>query len=745
VKARDAVVPVSLVVLAAGAAAYAYAVDNRTISDADRAARRGDAFPSFRVDQVTRVELDHEGESLVLERDEVAAPATGSRWVLTSPRRERANPAEVDALLRELELARRVREVPDGEAAGLASPRVRGRIQVGPIEYRFALGGAAPLPEGAAYMRLEGDKAFVVGRTLTVQLLRGSDAYRDRALVPYGANETARVDVTSLAGGTGFALERRGATFRVAGEALRASRTAVDQVFAALGDTRAETFLDDAAADRAMTGGSWRIALTPRTEDRPRLELRVGGDCPGGGEGVVVVRDAPSRVSACAPRTIALALGSLAGTLVDTAPFFARADEIEELRLESLGAGGTVVEVARKDAVWHERAPEVRDLDADETGSVNALVEALAAARALEARPATPNEHLASRARATIVRAGGGTSEVVDLGPPEADGSSWVRRHDDGAMLRVARSVARRFGPQPVALRRRSLWSARSAPEGATTAFDAAAVVSIDDSCGGTPQQLELRNRTWRMRSPAGFRADALSVADLTEAFAHAKADAWIADADDGTFGLTGPGSCEISFALDDGSSERRESVVFGAEGDGGVYAHLRGDEAIFVAPVSLREQAAHPAIDRARFRLDPATLQSVTLAREGRRLSFARAGGQLVPTAGDDRSATEPRTDDAENAAEGRGDTVEAAVAGLSAQVALHAGPPADDEGFSAPTLEILAATTADAGAPTETRIAIGAATRVNGADAYFARVAGVDATFAVPHRAVAALLAAW
>jgi hypothetical protein len=107
---------------------------------------------------VAREELDHAGESLVLERDRDAGPGSASRWVLTSPRRERANPAEVDALLRELELAKRVREVSDDEAAGLAAPRVRGRVQVGSIEYWFALGAAAPRPEGAAYMRLEGTR-----------------------------------------------------------------------------------------------------------------------------------------------------------------------------------------------------------------------------------------------------------------------------------------------------------------------------------------------------------------------------------------------------------------------------------------------------------------------------------------------------------------------------------------------------------------------------------------------------------
>ncbi len=358
-RARDAITPASLVVLAAGVAAYAYVVDRGTISDAERAARRGEAFPSFRVDQVSRVELDENGQSLVLERNRDSG---ASGWLITSPRKERADAAAVDSLLRELELARRLRDVPETDELGLGVPRVRGRMTLGPIEYRFALGADAVRPEGAAYMRVENEGAFVVGRTLKVQLLRGSDAYRDRVLVPYGASDTARVEVTAPAGGgSGFAIERRGTTFRVVGSGLRASRSAVDELFAALGDTRAETFLDDTEADKAMAGPSWRVALTPRTGERERIELRIGGDCPTPSEGIVVVRDRPSRVSACAPRTLRVALGSVAGSLIDSAPLFAHADEIEELRLEAVPPASGRVDLARKDRVWHERAPEERE------------------------------------------------------------------------------------------------------------------------------------------------------------------------------------------------------------------------------------------------------------------------------------------------------------------------------------------------------------------------------------------------
>ncbi|HEY8041268.1 MAG TPA: DUF4340 domain-containing protein [Polyangiaceae bacterium] len=707
-KARAMVTPIVLVVLAGAAVAYAYLVDRGTVSDADRAARRSDVFPSFRADDVTHIELSHGSESLVLERDADASRA-GASWTLTSPTHERADSAAVDALLRELELATRLREVADGDPVGLDAPRARGKLKVGALEYRFALGAEAPRPEGAAYMRLDGEGTFVVGRSVKVQLLRGADAYRDRTLVPYGASDVERLEVRAASGG-GFALERKGATFRVAGEGLRASRAAVEHLLAVLSDARAESFLDDSTAERATSAPAFVVTLVPREGERPRVELRLGGECPGQAEDVVVVRTSPTHVSACAARELAEALATTAGALIDTSPLFAHADEIEELRLEPTSPGGARVDLARRGGGWHERAPEDRDLSSDETDSANALTLALAEARALDVRRTAPDERFEVRARATIVRTGGATNEVIELAAPGADGVRSLRRADDGAVLRVSLAVSRRFEPHPAALRSRAIWR---------VPIDTGSVVGVDDTCGPTAQRLELRDRTWIMRAPAGLLADAGSVADLAGAVAHARVDAWLAEADDGTFGLERPGACTVTLALAPASGDaapRRATVVFGAEGEGGIYARTLDEPDVFLAPKTLRDLAAHPAIDRSRFHLDPASLEGAVVLHDGARRS-------LRADAGDDGKLA-------------------AALGGLYAQNAVHAGPAAHEEGLDRPTLEILATTRSDAGTPVETRLLIGAPTTSGDVDFYFARVAGLDATFSVPRAAVTSIL---
>ncbi len=602
VSARATITPIVLVVLATGAVAYAWFVDRGSVSDAERASRRSDVFPSFHVEDVTHVELAHGDETLVLDRDRDAGG--GSAWTMTSPRHDRADAGAVDALLRELALATRVRGVSDGDAVGLDEPRVRGLVRVGALEWRFVLGADAHRPEGAAYMRLEGEGTFVVQRSVKVQLLRGVDAYRPRAILPFEASDVRRIQVASAGGG--FTLERQhagGATFRVAEDGTRASRETTERILVALSEARAESFVDDAQADRELAGTAFTVTVEPQDAAKPRVELKLAGSCPGQATDDLLVETAPVRLSACVARTLGDALRDAKPALDDTAPFFAHADEMEDVRLEPVGPAGPRVHVARKGAGWHERSPEDRDLSSDATDSANALALALATARSSQVRRSA--EPFVAHARATIVRTGGSSTEVVDVGAPEPDGSVWVRRADDGALIRLPAAQARRFEPHPAALRARTFWH---------SAFDPGAVVGIDDTCGAVPERLALRDGTWTMLTPSGFGVDPVAVTDLSGALAHAKADAWISESDDGSFGLAraGDGACAVTLALaaPDGGPARSVTLSFGADAGGGAfYARASDDPGVFVASGVLHALASHPAIDRSRFRLDPHAL----------------------------------------------------------------------------------------------------------------------------------------
>jgi hypothetical protein len=581
------VTPLALVALAFAAMAYAYFVDRRTVSDADRGARAGAVFPSFEVDRVRRVELTQGKETMVLERGEDREAS----WTLTSPRHEPADPAAVDTLLRALEQAKRVRTISRG--TDLGDLRVRGRMTVDTVVYVFAIGADVAYPPGGAYMSIQGEPPLVVGQALKVQLLRPADTYRSRSLVRYGKSEIGRLELTGARGSV--TLERVGETFHLGGlSGLRASRAATDRVLNALADARAETFLDDTGADRALGRVLETVIVVPRHATDLRVEMTVGGACPEGPGEVVNVRLGSTRTSACMARGALEPLDTTADDLLDKALLFARADEIEELELRSVAPDGLALDLARRGTGWHQRAPEDRNLGPEEVDSTNALVVKMAASQALSVQSAAEGPRVLPEARATFVRTGSGSTETLEISAVDAAGFALARRSDDGAVLRLPRAVARRFEPHPIALRGRATW---------TRTFDPGEVVAIDDTCTPGDERIDLVDGRWQMRSPRGLAADATRTMDLVDALAHAKAEGWIAEADDGSFGL-GASACRVTLTLaarngDGGATSR--TMEFGDEADGSIYARTLDDPGVFLAAKTLRTIAQRPVINRGR------------------------------------------------------------------------------------------------------------------------------------------------
>jgi hypothetical protein len=236
------------------------------------------------------------------------------------------------------------------------------------------------------------------------------------------------------------------------------------------------------------------------------------------------------------------------------------------------------------------------------------------------------------------------------------------------------------------------------------------------------------------MRAPAGFSADAPTAADLADAFARAKADDWITESDDGTFGLRHPAPCSVVLTVSsagDAGTTAQVGLIFGAAHDGGDYARTLDGDGVLLAPASLRLLASHPAIDRARLRLDPADLASLTLVRGGARCVLDGAQGHLI------RAHEEMDS--------GSDEKLARAIGAFYAQDAVHPGAPLPGEGFDQPTLEMEASSHGGGGPAADRRITVGALTRIGPFEEYFARVSGVNATFAVPKQSVDGILAAW
>jgi hypothetical protein len=682
---------IALALLAAGAVVYAY-VGRGSVTEAEKKTREGSVFAAWRREELARIVIDHGAEHIALERTK--DDAGDAEWWLRAPRGEKADAESADKLAAALEFASVARKVdPGASVPGWDAPRARGEVAMGALTYRFTLGGEAPTPPGSAYLRLDGAGTVVVGRDLVTALLAGADTYRSRAVVPYLSIELARLDVKSATGAV--AIERADdVSFKLAPSGLRASRSKLDVLWGALAEARAEAFLPDAVADGLVASPRVSITMTPKGGRTPGL-LRVGDACPGNADDVAVVRDAPTRLSACAPKGILAGLGMTEAELVDTHLFAAHDDEVAELRIESLAppARGGAIELARKENGWRERSPAERDLTGEAAEAAASLVTLVAGAEGSSPRASGKEEPFAAVGRVTLRRADGDTAEVVELGPPDAAGDVPVRRLFDGARLRVAAAVARNLTPRAVAFRGREPWTPR---------IEGAPVASIETRCEGLAQRATHDGDSWTMRTPAGFGVDNATVLGVIDAVTRARVESWAADVDDGHFGFGAP-PCFIALTLRLDGGDRVARIELGSDGEGGIYARTADDPGVFVAPVALRERARTWLVDL--HGLVPAEVLRVTLERGGKRLSFGADAGEPLGA-----------------------DAVLAAASVLRADSVVHLGAALADEGFARPSLVLTAS-----GGSGARRVVFGRDGLAGTAPIVYARVDGVDATFAV------------
>jgi hypothetical protein len=165
---------------------------------------------------------------------------------------------------------------------------------------------------------------------------------------------------------------------------------------------------------------------------------------------------------------------------------------------------------------------------------------------------------------------------------------------------------------------------------------------------------------------------------------------------------------------------DARELVV-GAPSEGGYFARMSPEPAVFVLPRSEFSDISPPLIDRALCPLSKAELSRLALTRGKNKQSLVRHGEAWQ---GDGVSPA--------HAAE-----LAETLSALRADFTVHLGAPRPDEGLAAPSLTIVFG-----GAAGKTyRLLLGARATLDDSDIVYARLDGVDATFALSQRTAAQL----
>jgi hypothetical protein len=691
------------------------------VTTTEKETRELNVLSAWREDELTRIVIEAKGRKLALARQD-QGDGGEQTWFIVEPFREEADPAAMLELLGAFEFARWVRRIKpeevDRAAFGLTAPERTVTLEMGKLSYRLAIGKEAASPRGARYLEVSGQGApnpgiVIISRELAAQLDVDADELRERMLLPYLASTLRQLVIDSERGVVKLrSADWGGFRFDAMLGGVRIDREVLDRVLTQLARTKAERFIEPKVAELALQGASRvTITMTPKEPKRPTGVLVIGGNCPNDESQLVALRRQPTPLAACVSRSVWPGLSPAPEELVDRRVFSAALDQVEGL---VLARGDERFDMQRKGEGFVLRKPHQAEVDtAAATQRLQALLEA--SGRLLEA-PDLPRLGLSPPAgRATLTHLlDEGTKpvdQVVVLGRPAPDGKLAVRREQDGAVLELSRDDARLFTPDASLVKKLQVLS-----------FHPSDLRSIDLRVEGTRQKL-LRQLSgaFELEQPAGFTADGNLSADLVDTLASLIADRWVADRDDGSFGLSRPRvRATIELEAADGGKGSHELLI-GDATSGGSFAMLAGNPGVFVLQKGTTETLETLVLDRSVLMIDPTETQRIVLETGDRRVELEKRGASFEASGG------------AADLTAGRVQQVIDALSTLRAEAAVQMGPALPTQGFQRPVLRVEAG---------KKRVRIGAGDAWRGMSVYYARVEGIEATYVVARSKVQQIL---
>ena len=709
------------IVLLAGASTVAVVATRDAPSTKDSDERGQNLLSAFRSEDVARLELITASQKIAIERREANAGASNFR--LVEPVKEVADPTTVDKFLAALSSARAVRPVEPGPTAsslGLAKPPLRIRVQTKKRAYELALGSAAPTPEGSRYVQINVDHepplTVVVSKAVADDLAVELDAFRLRSLVSVNEADVTRILMTSPKASVDL-KRSTGTNFLMAGERdtkVLVSRETLKTLFFQLSRLTASSFLGESEAEAALGSARTHFELELR-DPKNSLKFDVGGSCPGDASQLVVVRRAPDVLRGCAPRELQTTLDLAPREFVDRHAFSLRADEVEELDIKG---GSNKFVLLRKGSgfVLHASSESPVELEAgnqrilqllEAEGELVPTDAGKLSELGLEPAPNTVTLRSSAARDADVV------AQVVRVGQRDADGNLLVYREQDGIVLRIPRELARGFSIDSTLLYARKL-----------TEFGLSSFVSAEIEQKQGKQVVRRVNEGLVLDEPKGFDADGVLSSDLIQALGALTAERFVADRDDGSFGLQ-HSTLRVHFAFKNSEGAKVEHHLrFGNETALGVFASLQDDGPVFILARSVRDTCQLSLLNRALFASSSDAFNGITLEAHGRTLRLTRQGERF--TVAPIGSFPQERVPD-----------LLEALGNLRPEAALHVGAALPGEGFSTPSLTLRLSP--KAGAPQT--VSFGAGDAWRSTSVFYMRVSGVDATFVIAQSKVRAL----
>lgn len=624
-------ITIGLVVVNVALLAFILIYERGTLSTSETAGRSGQVLRTFIRDRVERVELvrgDEPAIAFVRERDPEAEDDELGEWVIREPIEVAADADAVDSLLSELEWLGANRTLEgisdeDRETFGLTEPRFVVRYTVIESTYELRVGGEAPTGNGV-YVAVEGeDTAYVVSSDLVEALDHDVNHFRNKEL--FDGFYTTRVERVRI---DDVLFEKEADIWRVR-EPIRgwANVGLVDRLMAVTRELNATRFIAEDADDLGRYGldAPWHeLTVTRRDEEGVEYRearLRVGAPC---GE-----HDAERYAIAGADGpVVCVSVSDVEDLVVD-------AGRLREQRLLALGEeaiesfvltrDGSRLEVEREDDSWKlftgpegERGEATRVEDDAVAEWTAALRDTGATAyESLDDPRGTDSPWL----RVVIARRSDSPPIELAFGDRDDEGV-WVRRGDEDAVVRFDAALVEDVDVGPLRFRARDLFEAEAA--------DVSRIRLETASRGVEERAVRGEGGTWRLEAPVEADADRVVVSAIGRQLAELRAERFVAASPAREHGLSSPSATISATFTPDPEAGGEESTVLvriGAETDGGSFAQIDDEDAVFVLSGDRVDALTRALVSLDALTVDADALESLRLERGEEVTALVREG----------------------------------------------------------------------------------------------------------------------
>ena len=697
-------------------------ITQKNLGTNQREARGDHLLVDYREMQVTDINIQAKGEPAVV------LAKTGDEWRITAPSPDEADGNAVEDYLTHLQFAaweRRIPETPEaGVDYGFESPRLTVDLTMGDVKYELTLGKTSVAPPGSVYAQVSGQNVTqpgvgIISGQLAERLAASADSFRPTWLLPYLSTALASIQIDGAGGSRELVRHTDDRWYlKIGDEEVRAARRPVEFMLSQFARLEAERFLPmDAATAVQEAAPTVTITMVPKRAGAQRGVTVVGGACPGEAGSVVAIRKEPNPIAACVPSDVLRGLEQPASALVDQHLFALRPDQVQEW---TLSRASEVLELARKDAGWVARKPLEAPVEA-EVGNQRLAAILDARGERLEG-PDLAAIGLEKPLGKVVLRAvaldDDGVTEVVTFSAPDRLGRVHVLRESDGVVLRLPKGGAIALNAGVAFVRARQVTDLPDTDVTQIVVEGPRGLVRVAMGEGGEMELVE----------PEGFAADPGMLTDWTRMLAGLVADRWVADKDDGSYGLAKP-QLTVRFLEEPVKGPRKwHELRVGRRTRGGAFAAYDGQQGVFVLPRAALSAFERVPSDRDVFAFDPQQVAAIDISARSLDLHLTRSGDQWVlttPVAGLNAD---------------RVNEIATGLSQLRAEGTVHVGKARPEEGFESPLMTVRVTRIPGAGPPLVYRV--GAGDVWDDASIYYARIDGQNATFALPRAPVRRIL---